>query len=370
MDDKNAKALERVKEEIEKIDKKKNRVFFFVLDTKGNPSGSLCYIYNLALIAKDAGYDVTMLHQEEKDEEFVGVGDWLGEKYSSIPHANIAKDDVQVSPSDILFIPEIFSNVMNQSKSLPCKRIAILQNYDYILEQMPYAAQWGDFGIMEAVTNTDAVADKLHTIFPYVKTTTVNPYIDKMFGTSIEPKKMLVNIVAKNQADVVKIVKPFYWKYPAFKWVSFRDLRAVTKEVFAQSLREAAVTVWVDDDTSFGYTPLEAMRSGSIVIAKVPDEVPKWADEGEGKLTNSCVWFDSFHNVHRQIAAVVRSWITDTVPEEVVTLMKEKSTLYPYEETKKEFEAYLSSVIDNRKKEMEALINQFKTNEGNDKEKK
>ena len=66
----------------------------------------------------------------------------------------------------------------------------------------------------------------------------------------------------------------------------------------------------------------------------------------------------------------MRSWITDNVPEEVVTLMKEKSTLYPYEDTKKEFEAYLSGVIDNRKKEMEALINQFKTNEGNDEEKK
>ena len=361
MEEKEINAIERIKEEIQKIVDKKNRLFFFVIDTKGNPSGSLEYIYNLALIAKEDGYDVAMLHQEE---EFVGVGDWLDEKYTKIEHLNITKDNVQVSPSDVLFIPEIFSNVMNQTKKLPCKRIAILQNYDFILEQMPYAAQWGDFGIMEAVTNTDVVANQLHSIFPYVKTTTIDPYISKIFGNTIEPKKMLVNVVAKNQEDVVKIVKPFYWKYPAFKWVSFRDLRAVTKEVFAQSLREAAITIWIDDDASFGYTPIEAAKSGSVVIAKVPDNDLKWADAGDGKLKNCCVWFDSFHDAHQQIAAVVRAWITNRIPQEITDATAELSKLYPYESTKEQFLTYLGKVIENRKKEMEDLIIHINSKEG------
>lgn len=361
MEEKEIRALGRIKEEIQKIVDKKNRLFFFVIDTKGNPSGSLEYIYNLALIAKEDGYDVAMLHQED---EFVGVGDWLDERYTKIEHLNITKDNVQVSPSDVLFIPEIFSNVMNQTKKLPCKRIAILQNYDFILEQMPYAAQWGDFGIMEAITNTDNVANQLHSIFPYVKTTTIDPYISKIFGSTIEPKKMLVNIVAKNQGDVVKIVKPFYWKYPAFKWVSFRDLRAVTKEVFAQSLREAAITVWIDDDASFGYTPIEAAKSGSIVIAKIPDNDLKWAGADNGKLKNCCVWFDNFHDAHKQIAAVVRAWITDKIPQEVTDAMAELSKLYPFESTKEQFLTYLGKVVENRKKEMEDLIIHINSKEG------
>ena len=45
MDEKKIKALEKVKEEISKIDKKESNVFFFVLDTKGVASGSLEYIY-------------------------------------------------------------------------------------------------------------------------------------------------------------------------------------------------------------------------------------------------------------------------------------------------------------------------------------
>ena len=361
MNKKEEKALKRVQAEIKKIEKKENNVFFFILDTKGNPSGSLEYIYKLAMIAKNDGYKVTMLYQSAaKDDKFVGVKDWLGEDYANIPHYDIASDDVEITPSDILFIPEIFANVMNQTKKLPCKRIAILQNYDYLVEQMPFAAQWGDFGILDAITNTEHNAELLKDIFPYVKTKVITPYIDKMFGTTIKPKKMIVNIVASDQEDINRIIKPFYWKYPSFKWVSFRDLRGFSKEQFAESLRDAAITIWVDDKTSFGYSALEAMKSGSIVIAKVPEEPLKWMNEDSedkvGKLRNCCIWFDDFHEVQRAIASVVRSWITDKVPSTLFDEAKKVNELYPFETTQKEFSEYLNGIIDNRKKEMEQLV--------------
>lgn len=361
MDKKEEKALKRVQAEIKKIEKKENNVFFFVLDTKGNPSGSLEYIYKLAMIAKNDGYKVGMLYQSaDKNDKFVGVKDWLGEDYANIPHYDIATDDVEITPSDILFIPEIFANVMNQTKKLPCKRIAILQNYDYLVEQMPFAAQWGDFGILDAITNTAHNAELLKDIFPYVKTKVITPYIDKMFGTTIQPKKMIVNIVASNQEDINRIIKPFYWKYPSFKWVSFRDLRGFSKEQFAESLRDAAITIWVDDKTSFGYSALEAMKSGSIVIAKIPEEPLKWMNEDSedkvGKLRNCCIWFDDFHEVQRAIASVVRSWITDKVPSTLFDEAKKVNELYPFETTQKEFSEYLNGVVENRKKEMEQLV--------------
>ena len=361
MNKKEEKALKRVQAEIKKIDKKENNVFFFILDTKGNPSGSLEYIYKLAMIAKNDGYKVAMLYQSaDKDDKFVGVKEWLGEDYANIPHYDIASDDVEITPSDILFIPEIFANVMNQTKKLPCKRIAILQNYDYLVEQMPFAAQWGDFGILDAITNTEHNAELLKDIFPYVKTKVITPYIDKMFGTTIKPKKMIVNIVASDQEDINRIIKPFYWKYPSFKWVSFRDLRGFSKEQFAESLRDAAITIWVDDKTSFGYSALEAMKSGSIVIAKIPEEPLKWMNEDSedkvGKLRNCCIWFDDFHEVQRAIASVVRSWITDKVPSTLFDEAKKVNELYPFETTQKEFSEYLNCVVENRKKEMEQLV--------------
>jgi hypothetical protein len=208
------------------------------------------------------------------------------------------------------------------------------------------------------LTNTEYNAELIKDVFPYVKTNVVTPYIDKMFGTTIEPKKMIVNIIAKDQSDINRIIKPFYWKYPTFKWVSFRDLRGFPKETFANALREAAITIWVDTDTSFGYSALEAMKSGSIVIAKVPNTPLKWIDDDENSTTlrNCCVWFDDFNSVHKQIASVVRSWITDNVPEVVYEESKKVSNMYPEEVTIKQFTDYIAGVFDSRKKELEALI--------------
>ena len=372
MDNKKIKALEKVRAEIEKIDKKENNVYFFVLDTKGIASGSLEYIYKLAMIAKNDGYNVSMLYQIEKGDEFVGVKDWLGEEYANLPHHNVASDEIEITPSDIIFIPEIFANVMNQTKKLPCKRVAILQNYDYLLEQMPFAAQWGDFGILDCVCNTEYNSELIKDIFPYVRTTVVEPYIDKVFGQTIEPKKLIVNIVARDQSDINRVIKPFYWKYPTFKWVSFRDLRGFSKEGFAKALREAAITIWVDTDTSFGYSAIEAMKSGSIVIAKVPEKPLKWMDPDDEQslsLRNCCIWFDDFNSVQRQIATVVRSWITDNVPSEVEEEAKKVTDMFSEKKTTDTFNDYLDKIIKTRRIELEALISKTEKEENNVSEK-
>ena len=103
--------IQIVEENIKRIENKDFNVYFYVLDTKGNPSGSLEYIYQTALTLQNLGYKVTMLHQ---DKDFVGVGEWLGEKYSEIPHKFVGteteqpNENIQISASDFLFIPEIF----------------------------------------------------------------------------------------------------------------------------------------------------------------------------------------------------------------------------------------------------------------------
>jgi hypothetical protein len=357
MSEKDLKVISNIEKEISRIQNKENRIYFFVIDTKGVPSGSLEYIYNLALILKNEGYDVNMLHTED---EFVGVGAWLGEEYTSLPHYNVNKGEVGTSPSDLLIIPEIYSQVMNQTKKLPCKRIVILQNYDYVVEQMPFAAQWGDFGILEGITNSNYQAAELNESFPYVKLNKVTPYISKVFGNTIEPKKMVINVISRDQNDIKKIVKPFYWKYPFFKWVSFKELRNLSKTDFAKALREGAITIVVDDTSSFMYSALEAMKSGSITMVKVPQTTLEWADTEDGTLPNCCIWFDNYDTLHKQIASVVRSWITDKVPAILEEESKKVLEKYSEERTKKELVKYISSVFDKRVKEMEDLIVQIK----------
>ena len=94
-----------VQENIDNLEKKDFTLFFYILDTKGNPSSALEYIYKTALTLNRMGYKVKMLHNEN---DFYGVGDWLGEEYAALPHAHIEKENVMIGASDFLFIPEIF----------------------------------------------------------------------------------------------------------------------------------------------------------------------------------------------------------------------------------------------------------------------
>lgn len=307
----------RIKEQISKIDNKEFTLYFYVIDTKGVPSGSLSYIYDIAYGLKEMGYNVGMMHSEE---EFVGVEEWLGSKYNEIPHYNVERHSIDVGPSDILFIPEVYSNVMNATKKLPCQRVAILQSFDKLTEFIPFGASWGDLGIFKAITTTEENAKRLNKYFPYVKTNVIRPKISNVFTKSDDLKKLVVNVVTRDQSDVNKIVKTFFWQYPMYQWVAFRELRGLSREDFSAALQEAAITIWVDDETNFGYTPLEAMKCGSIVIGKVPEVTPEWMwsnTEDSSGLTNAGIWVDSLASLPSVIASVIRTWTMDAIPPEI-----------------------------------------------------
>lgn len=342
--------LRIVDENISRLKGKNFNLYFFVLDTKGNPSSSLEYIYQTAYTLKEMGYNVSMLHQEK---DFVGVEDWLGKKYAELQHFNIDKDNVEITPSDFLFIPEIFANVMTQTKKLPCKKVALIQNYNHITEFLPVSLTYETLGITDAIVTTKVQEKKVNEYFPSVRTHIVSPSIRKMFRPSIEQKKLIVNIICKDQSLINQIVKPFYWENPLYKWISFRDLRGLTQEDFANALNEGAITVWIDDTTNFGYTLLEALRSGSVVLAKTPNHFSDWMIEGE-TLTQNVLWFDDIDDAPMLISSLVRSWTRDEIPSEVYESQAKTASLYSEEQQHKEIEdVYIHGLIERRLAEFE-----------------
>ena len=57
------------------------------------------------------------------DENGAGVADWLGEEYANLPHISLESQQLNVGAKDFIVIPEVFSNVMEQCKNFPSKRI-------------------------------------------------------------------------------------------------------------------------------------------------------------------------------------------------------------------------------------------------------
>jgi hypothetical protein len=300
-------------ENVSRLENKDFGLYFYVLDTKGNPTSALEYIYQTALALKNLGYNVTMLHDED---DFEGVGDWMGEEYANLPHANIKKENVTISASDFLFIPEIFANVMMQTTKLPCKRVIIVQNANNITEFMPVSQSFEGLGITDAIVTTEEQGLKLDDWFGTLKTHVVNPSIRSFYAPGTEPRKLLINIVAKDQTVINRIVKPFYWKNPIYKFVSFRDLRGMSQETFATALKEAAITIWVDDDTQFGHTLLEAIKCGGLVFAKVPTNPTEWMINEEGGIVDGPIWFETLDDLAEVLPSAIRSWTLDQIPDD------------------------------------------------------
>lgn len=371
IDDK--KAAERIDEAISNLENNKFTFYFFVVDCKNVPNGSTQYIYQLAKTLADKNYNVKMLYQLENeyteselnelkrkdkpiDERrvFTGVGEWLGEDYMKLPHMNISKEEWKVGPSDFLFIPEVFSSLMKQTYQYkaPCKRIAILNNYDYITEFIPFNDEWGTYGIRDVITNTDYQGKLIQSVFPYIRSKTLSPYIPECFRKPIKPKKLIVNIVSKHTEDVNKIIKQFYWKYPMYKFIAFRDLRGYPREKFAEFLQESAITVWIDNETPFGYSAIEAIRSGNIVIGKVPEHMPEWMGDENG-LFNNGVWTFDINIIPDILSRVLGSWMQDKIPTELYKNMKELDNLYGFEQYTENVDKIFKEYINDR-------INEFK----------
>lgn len=359
--------LKIVEYNIKKMEDKSFNVFFFVIDTKGNPSGSLEYIYRTALALRGFGYNVAMLHQEE---EFIGVRDWLGDDAADLPHHNIEKENVEISASDFLFIPEILSSVMSQTKTLPCKRVIILQNHSFMADFMPVGVTPFDVAINEVVTTTKTLKDLTDSYFPGIKTHVVRPAIDPVFRNNDVPKKLIINVVSRSQDDINRVIKPFYWKYPVYKWISFRDLRGVTQEVFSNALREGAITIWMDEISDFGYSALEAAKSGSIVLAKVPSTPTDWTfvyeESEDGKsasngLNPAFIWFDDLNRVPDMVASVVRSWTLDKVPQELYDNLEAAADEYtPAKQKDDIYKEYIEGMFAKRLADFKEVLGQIK----------
>lgn len=346
-------AVDNLNKEMEKLETNKFKFYFFVIDTKGVPNGSLAYIYETAMHLKNKGYDVAMLHSEK---EFIGVGSWLGEEYAKLRHFNIENDGVRISPSDFLIIPELYSNVMYQTKKLPCKRIALLQNYNYLTEIIQPGASWGDYGIIDCITTTPKLEKHIKEVFPYLRANVVRPSIIDKFTYSGKPKKLFINLVTKSQSDTNRIVKEFFWRYPTYKWIAFRDIRGLNQDDLASALDEAFATVWVDERTDFGYSALQAMKAGNIVIGKIPEDEPDWMLEN-GELKDCGVWFYKFNDVYDIISGVVEAFMNDKLPEVLFTNMEDTIKYYDLENQASDIEmVYIDGFVEKRKEEITTAL--------------
>lgn len=342
---------EVLSQQISDLENKNFSLYFFVMDTKGNPTAGVANIYKHAKILRELGYNAKILHEKN---DYTSVEQWLGKDYSSIPHVSIESQELKVKADDFVFIPEIFANVMEQTTNLPCKRVVISQAYDYILEMMMPGKRWADYGIKDCITTTDKQAEFVQNLMTGgLKTYVVPVSIPKFFKPSEKPKKPIIAIYTRDQRDTVKIFKTFYVKYPHLKWFTFRDMRNMPMENFAKNLSECCISVWVDEISGFGTFPIESMKCNVPVLGKVPNMIPEWMEDKNG------LWTHDLNAIPDILANYVQAWLEDVSPEELYEKMSEMTDKYKEETQKEKILEVYSQIIEERTNEFRNKLSQL-----------
>ena len=348
------------------IENKNFNVYFFVLDTKGNPTAGIANIYEHVKILKGLGYNACVLHEKNDyklrgDQEGNGIADWLGEEYAALPHASIEGQELNISPSDFVVIPEIFANIMDQLKAFPCKKIVMSQSYDYLLELLQIGKRWNvDYGFNDVITTSEKQADYIKSLFPSIQTHIVPVAISDYFKDSDKPKIPVVSILTRNHGEAAKIAKSFYLQFPLYKWITFKELRGLPKTQFATELSKSCLAVWIDDQSGFGTFPLEAIESNTPVIGKIPNMVPEWMEttneNGVKVIKNNGIWTNTTLNIPELIANYLKVWFEDSLPQELLNGMEASKGQYTSEKQIASATEVYTKIFETRKTELSIVL--------------
>lgn len=354
--------IEKVKISLDRLMNKKSKFLFCVADVP-NPTAAIYEIYFHATVVKNMGHEVIIMVERG---DYV-VPTWIEKELTNHKHISMGDPKLTVGPEDIMVIPDVFSNIMEQTRSLPCIRIGLLQSIDYMTNALIPGTDWKSFGINDIITTSLTLKEMVETYYGKGKFNirTYNIGIPEYFEPSKTPQKPVISIVGRNPNEVSKMVKLFFSRYPQYSWVTFDPMltrskppQAMRRIDFAKRLQGNFAAVWIDRISSFGTFPLECMKSGVIPICLKPDIMPEYMLERDEagnviKVRESAgVWTDNFYDLPILTGEVLIKYLDDSISPDLYKSMSDIASKYNQETSEKELNEIYQGFIDNR-------INQF-----------
>jgi len=346
--------IEKINEALSRIEHKDNVIYFLTYDTKNNARAAIKYIYDMALVLKNDGYKCKILVE---DNTYTGVQAWLPENYLQLDIVSIKDDKVEINVDDVIVVPEHYSNVLPQLNNVKCVKVMLVQQKDYMFETLSIGSRWSDFGFDKCITTTESSKKYINSVFPETLVHIIPPFIGDNFKPAETPLKPYIAISCRDRLIHRRLISEFYLKYPQLRWITFRDMVQMTYDDFSESLKECVVSLWVDDESTFGTFPLESMKCGVPVVGKIPNTEPDW-------LKENGLWTYDISKLVEILGTYILAWIdgvelTDKVKEE----MSNTVTQYTSEVFSTTTLSIFNSLISKRKDAIISSLEKLKTEE-------
>ena len=350
----NQQNIEKLESALGRLKTNESKAYFLVYDTKENARASVKYIYDLALTLNQNGTPSKIVVE---DKTYTGVEFWLDDKYKELEILSIKDDKLELSVDDILIVPEYYSNALQQLSNVRCMKVMLVQQKEFIFETLPIGSKWIDYGFDRVITTTESAKKYILEYFPESLVFVIPPIIEDNFKPINLPLKPYVAISCRDRSIHRKLISEFYIKYPHLRWITFRDMIQMSYEDFSTNLKECMVSVWIDDDSTFGTFPLESMKCGVPVVGKIPKTEPDW-------LSENGMWTYDENKIVELLGTYILAWVegielTDEVKQ------KMKDTLLPYDDkiTKNNILSIFQSIKNKRVESIETALEKLKQEE-------
>lgn len=316
---KNKENIEKLESALSKLKSNENIIYFLVYDTRNNARASVKHIYDMALTLKESGFQTKLLAE---DKTYGGVSGWLGDKYDSLEVVTIKDDRIEIKIEDVIVVPEYYSNALESLANIRCVKVMLVQQKEYIFETLPIGGRWSDFGFDRAITTTEFSKKYINELFNETLVHIIPPIIGNNFAPSEKTQKPIIAISCKDRSTNKRIISEFYIRNPHLRWITFRDMVQMSYDEFSTNLKECMVSVWIDDDSTFGTFPLESMKCNVPVVGKIPKNEPDW-------LTENGMWTYDESKIVEILSTYILAWLEGVELKDEVK-QKMKDTLLPY----------------------------------------
>jgi hypothetical protein len=351
---KNKENIEKLESSLSKLNSNEHTIYFLTYDTRNNARASVKHIYDMALTLKESGYNSKILVE---DKTYTGINAWLGDKYDSLEVVTIKDDRVEIKIEDTIVVPEYYSNVLESLANIKCVKVMLVQQKEYLFETLPIGSRWSDYGFDRAITTTDLSKKYIMENFNEALVHIIPPMISDNFTPSEKMAKPIIAILCRDRSINKKLISEFYIRYPHLRWITFRDMNQMTYEEFSDNLKECLVSVWVDDDSTFGTFPLESMKCEVPVIGKIPKNEPDWIGENG-------MWTYDESKLTEILGKFVLAWLEGVeINDEVKQKMKESLLPYDSEITKTNIISIFNSFKNNRVQAIEKALEKLNSEE-------
>jgi hypothetical protein len=350
--------VEKLKELLSNVENNNFNVYLYVPSIPENVySMAVEEIYNICHFLRKNNYNAFLITGEDEKEAEYKIPSYLSDELKNVPHLTPKKDNINVGPSDVLVVPEFFVNVMHQifDAKIQCEKVVLCQSQTYMLDSLPPNHTWAAWGFNNVVTTSQQLKE-------FIQRNSRVKYNIESYTIGIpdyfKPKKIKKPIImyfSREDSVIKRLSKIFFMKYPELSWVLFERMQGaepfITREQLADKMGEIPVVLWLDKDAGFGTLPLEAMKSGAVVVGMIPE-----IEKDYLKNDDTAVWSNSVEVLAEQLGVVIKEWMVDNVPQTVYENMEKVSSQFTTKNHEKTLIEAFSNIFENRKKLIKQVI--------------